>query len=77
MGLTQSQKYSEFENLMKLFDLFWDYYFEGKWPFGQLAGSDQRDARTDAKLLMYLFFLWLDSEGGKLCLPGTIQVFGS
>jgi len=72
MDYQQPAKYQEFEQLMTLFDVFWRHYFEGKWPFQQLAGSDQREFRSDAKLLFYLFFLWLDSEGGRLYLPGCI-----
>jgi len=77
MGNQQSAKYGEFENLMRLFDSFWDYYFQGKWPFQSPEGSNQKEFRSDAKLLFYLFFLWLDSEGGKLYLPGSIQVLRS
>jgi len=76
MGQTRSSKYGEFEKLMELFDLFWDFYFKDKWPFKELAGSSCRDVRADAKFLMYLFFLWLESEGGRLYLPGSIQVSG-
>jgi len=77
MVQTKSSKYGEFERLMSLFDAFWDFYFKDKWPFKELSGSSGRNTRADAKLLMYLFFLWLESEGGRLYLPGSIQVSGS
>jgi len=62
----ESTKFREFEQLMSTFDQFFDDYFKAQWPFHFGDESHQRDFRSDAKLLIYLFFLWLDSEDLKL-----------
>lgn len=69
MSKEKTTEWSDFDEEMKLFKIFWDKYLKSQWPYYFEDKKDEKKFKSDSKMLIYLFLYWLDKQGITLQPP--------